>query len=297
MREISFKKANDGGSNPPRLEIQQAMWSMKLYGNEGVEWPLERKFEEIAKAGFTGIFGSLPEPKQEDQWLKLMEEYGFSFGLESFPTGVEDLKNVLEKAQDYNVLYVNAQVKDSFTIGPDAVSLLNDLYETADHYSMPFFVETHRGRITQDLLRTASYVREIPNLALTIDLSHYVLAGEMYNFEKAEPYFDELLHRTASIHARVTNAQQIQVDIGVNANHPMVAPFMGWWKKGMQYWLQQAKAGDVLPFVCEIGHHYAVTPTFVPGTSQDEISDRWAQSKLFKHLAVELWKQSKEETQ
>ncbi|CDN42534.1 sugar phosphate isomerase/epimerase [Paenibacillus sp. P22] len=285
-----MKRASNGASTKPCMELHQAMWSMKLYGDNGKEWSLEQKFDEMANAGFTGIFGSLPEREDEALWRRLMQKHPFSFGLETFPSSGLQLKEALLKAQDYNVMYVNAQVKDSFTINREAVDLIKELYETAAHFNVPFFIETHRGRITQDLLRTTEYVRAVPEMALTIDLSHYILAGEMNSFELAEPYFAELLMRTGSIHGRVTNGQQIQIHLEEQAEHPIVEHFRRWWKAGMRNWLTQAQPGDVLPFVCEIGHHYSITPQFLPSShSSEELSDRWQQSKLLKKWAEQLW--------
>lgn len=294
-KEVSSLKtmisANDGSSKEPRLLIQQSMWSLKHYGENGKEWSLEKKFEQMAKAGFEGIFSGLPMKEEEALWRRLMTEYKFHFGLEAFPEKAEDLRELLLKAADYDVLYVNAQVPDAFTIGQEAVSRLQELMEEADSFGIPLFIETHRGRLTQDLLRTADYVKTLPELRLTIDFSHYVLAGEMAEFELAEPYFDQLLKRTSCIHGRITNAQQIQIDVG-EGTHPMVEPFLNWWQKGMHYWRDEAKAGDVLPYVCEIGHHYSVTKNFQPGYSWDEYSDRWQQSLVFKKLAEKAWRNS-----
>jgi hypothetical protein len=285
-----IRQANDGSGKEPRLEIQQAMWSMSGYGDNRREWSLEEKFERIAAAGFTGIFSRLPDAGEESIWRKLMEEYKFSFGLESFPTAPGELRELLERASDFDVLYVNAQVPDSFTVGRQAIDRLQALMEEAARFDQPFFIETHRGKVTQDLLRTAEYVETLPDMRLTIDFSHYVLAGEMYDFEQAEPYFDQLLARTSSIHGRITNAQQIQIDIGPSGEHPMTDPFIRWWRKGMSYWLEQAGPGDVLPFVCEIGHHYMVTPDYTPSYSWEEHFDRWEQSQVFKRLAERAWK-------
>lgn len=294
--KITQRKANDGSASAPRMEVHQAMWAMQRYGDNGTEWPLERKLEEIAAAGFSGIFGGLPAPGEEKLWRSQLERHGLSFGLETFPSSARDLREALERASDYDVLYVNAQVKDAFTTGREAVELLQSLYEEAARFDKPFFVETHRGRITQDLIRTAEYVQAIPELALTIDLSHYVVAGEMHDFTQALPYLHQLLQRTASIHGRVSNAEQIQIDIGENGDHPMAARFADCWRSGMRSWLSQAGQGDVLPFVCEIGHHYSVTPDFLPSDHSDaELSDRWKQSKLFKRIAESLWQEVQQE--
>ncbi|WP_248927814.1 sugar phosphate isomerase/epimerase family protein [Paenibacillus hamazuiensis] len=277
-------------SGPPQMAVYQAIWALDGYGGAGREWSLEEKFERMAEAGFTGVFGRLPEPGKEKLWRELQERYKFTFGVESFPYGRDDFREFLKRAKEFDVTYINAQVGSSFTVGDKAVALLSDLIEEAELSGIPFYVETHRGKVTQDVLRTVEYARRLPNLRLTIDFSHYVLAGEMHSAEEAEPYFDELLRRTASIHARVSNAEQIQIDIGPDGDHPKAEPFKRWWERGMRYWREQAQPGDVLPFVCEIGRHYAITRSGLPSAgSHDEWSDRWEQSLVFKRIAEDLW--------
>lgn len=271
-----------------KIDIQQSWWAMIGLGNGKREWTLEEKFEKIAEAGFTGIMGSLPEDHEIEKWRRLLDEYQFSFGIHSFPSKKEDLQLLLKKAKEFGVQYVNSQVMDDFTIGEEAIHLLKDLIAEAKGANIQYFVETHRGRITQDLIRTVQYVNEIPDLRLTIDLSHYVLAGEGCFSEKAEEYFDVLLRRTSSIHARVSNGQQIQIDIGPDGNHPMTERFVGWWEKGMSYWLNEAKPGDVLPLVCELGPpEYSITQ--FSNLSQTEISNRWEQAIVFKRILEESW--------
>ncbi|MEH6992457.1 TIM barrel protein [Neobacillus drentensis] len=271
-----------------KIDIQQSWWAMIGLGNGKREWTIEEKFEKIAEAGFTGIMGSLPEDHEAEKWRRLLDEYQFSFGIHSFPSKKEDLQLLLKKAKEFGVQYVNSQVMDDFTIDEEAIHLLKDLVAEAKGANIPYFVETHRGRITQDLIRTVQYVNEIPDLRLTIDLSHYVLAGEGCYSEIAEEYFDVLLRRTSSIHARVSNGQQIQIDIGPDGNHPMTERFVGWWEKGMTYWLNEAKPGDVLPLVCELGPpDYSITQYSNP--SLIEISNRWEQAIVFKRILEEAW--------
>lgn len=271
-----------------KIDIQQSWWAMIGLGNGNREWTIEEKFEKIAEAGFTGIMGSLPEDHEAEKWKRLLDEYQFSFGIHSFPSKKEDIQLLLKKAKEFGVQYVNSQVMDDFTIGEDAIRLLKNLVAEAKGANVPYFIETHRGRITQDLIRTVQYVNEIPDLRLTIDLSHYVLAGEGCYSEKAEECFDVLLKRTSSIHARVSNGQQIQIDIGPDGKHPMTERFIGWWEKGMSYWLKEAKPGDALPLVCELGPpDYSITQYSNP--SLIEISNRWEQAIVLKRILEEAW--------
>lgn len=271
-----------------KIDIQQSWWAMNGLGNGHREWTMEEKFEKIAEAGFTGIMGELPKENEKVKWRRLLDEYQFSFGIHSFPSRSEDLQLLLVEAKEFGVQYVSSQVMDDFIIGEEAVQLLKNLVDEAKKANIPYFVETHRGRITQDLIRTVNYVKKIPDLRLTIDLSHYVVAGEGCHSAKAEECFDILLKRTSSIHARVSNGHQIQIDIGSDGSHPITERFVKWWEKGMSYWLQEAKQGDVLPLVCELGPpDYSITKQ----TSSDskEISDRWEQAIVFKRILEGAW--------
>jgi sugar phosphate isomerase/epimerase len=292
----NVQNMNDQSGSAPKLDIQQSWWAMNGLGSGQREWTLEEKFERIAEAGFTGILGALPQPGEADQWRKLLDQYRFSFGTHCFPAKREDLTPILKQAKDFGAQYVNSQVMDSFIIDEEAITLLKELTEEAAAYPLPFWVETHRGRVTQDLLRTVEYVKAIPELRLTIDLSHYIVAGEMVgSSEKAEPFFDVLLRRTSCIHARVSNGEQVQVDIGPDGEHPMVPHFMRWWEKGIAYWLREAKPGDVLPFVTELGPpSYSITLDNY-AANQKEISDRWQQALVLKRLAEKAWQQAQQQ--
>jgi sugar phosphate isomerase/epimerase len=82
------------------------------------------------------------------------------------------------------VSYINAQVLNAFVIEYDAVLLLEDVLGAAEKFRIPIYVETHRGTVTQDLLRTVDYCKAIKRLPLTIDFSHYVVAGELIGFSE-----------------------------------------------------------------------------------------------------------------
>ncbi|MBA2940838.1 sugar phosphate isomerase/epimerase [Paenibacillus sp. CGMCC 1.16610] len=273
-----------------RLDVQQSWWAMSGLGNGETEWSMEQKFEKLAEAGFTGILGRLPQGEEADKWHRLLQKYGFSFGVQMvpFPRAGEDIRVFLQAAKQFGARYINAQVLDQYTVGIEAISGLNGLIQQAEEVGIPFFVETHRGRVTQDLLRTAEYVDALPKLRLTNDLSHYIV-GSAIAEEGVDPVteglFAKLLQRTSSIHARVSNGNQVQVDIGEHGEHPMVQHFAGWWREGMRYWAQTAAEGDFFPFVCELG------PASYAMVREDgkEISNRWEQALVFKKIAEELW--------
>ncbi|WP_045520775.1 sugar phosphate isomerase/epimerase family protein [Neobacillus niacini] len=292
---MEWNRITDGTANPPRLELQQSWWAMGGLGENGKEWTLEQKFEKIAEAGFKGICGFLPAQEEMDKWHRLLDHYRLSFSTLAFPRKLENMVESIRLAKQFGrVQYINTQVMEPFVIDQEAIRLLEELLQVSKEAGIPNFIETHRGTITQDLIRTANYVEALPQLQLMIDLSHYVVAGELNGTcAKTEALFERLLARSAGMHARVSNGEQVQIDIGENGEHPMVSHFARWWRKGMKSWLRQAKSGDVFPFCTELGppKYYAITRRDGSGR-EIEISDRWQQALLFKRMIEQLWQQA-----
>ncbi|MUT64400.1 TIM barrel protein [Paenibacillus sp. NEAU-GSW1] len=269
-------------------------WTMTGLGTAGRPWSMEERFERIAEAGYDGINGFLPGPEEAEEWDRLLAQYNLSFSVNAYPRTAEDMQQFLADAKAFGadrLHYVNAQVLAPFLVGERAEQLLRDISGLSAEAGIPVFIETHRGTITQDLIRTAEMVRALEPAKLTIDFSHYVLAGEMLQIsEDAEALFQQLLKRTGCIHARVSNGEQIQVDVGSEqGEHPMLVHYKRWWKDGMRHWLIGAALGQKLPFVCELGPApYAITSDEAGGR-KTEMSDRWTQSLVLQKLARELW--------
>jgi hypothetical protein len=283
-------------------------WGMNGLGVQngaGNEWSMEEKFRSIAEAGYDGINGMLPEGKEAEQWHRLLDQYNLSYSVNAYPKTVEELDDFLCKAKSFGrVDFVNVQVMRPFLVGDQAVQLLGNMAELSRSAGIPAYIETHRGTITQDLLRTVEYAERLPGLELTIDFSHYVVAGEMHTVShEAEELLQTLLTRTKSIHARISNGEQVQIDIPMVASvgeegavesefeNSMLKHFQRWWLVGMRSWRQGAREDEVLPFICELGPPpYAIT-VHGPDGVQYEVSDRWTQALLFARIARSLWEQ------
>lgn len=287
-------RLNDGSQRAPRMEVHHSWWAMRGVGDASGEWSMEQKLERIAEAGYAGILGRLPEESEKGKWRKLLDRYGLSFAVEAFPGDRGSFSSFLREAKPFGVSYVNAQVQDAWVTGQNAVRLLGELLVEAADWQVPVFIETHRGRITQDLLRTVEYVENLPHMRLTIDLSHYVLAGEMLRpDERAERHFDRLLERTSSIHGRISNGEQIQVEFEPDFDEmALTERYLNWWTKGMKYWLKEAVPGDILPFVCELGPiPYALARRGSSSPAEGDYS-RWEQGLWFMDLAQEAWRRA-----
>jgi hypothetical protein len=280
-----LRRVHDGSNRPPRLEVHQSWWAMSGPSEDGRS--IEQKLERAAEAGFAGLLSRMPEHGREENWSRLLRKHGLQWGVQSFPSSDDKLLPLLERCRNLGAQYVNAQVANAFVRGDEAVRLLSGLLEAAGRAQIPYFVETHRGRISQDLLRMLSYVDALPELRLTLDLSHYVLAGEMtieQDAGEAESWFEPLFRRSSCIHGRVSNGQQIQAEISEEGSDPWTARFVRWWSLCIREWMKEAGPGDVLPFVCELGPApYAMT------SGDTELSDRWEQALILKRLAERAW--------
>ncbi len=264
-----------------QLDVQMSWWAMGnlniFKGNVPTD---EEKIALIATSGFDGVNGFLPSPEKADYWKHLLAKHDLSFSVNAYPTSYEDMAVFLERAKAFGGIdFINAQVMQPFLTGQSAIELLKGIQQLSRDAGIPVFIETHRGTITQDLMRTVEYVRELESLPLTIDFSHYIVAGEMHTVsQKADELLHALLSNTSSIHTRISNGEQIQIDPGEEKSHPMFSHFVKWWGSGMKHWMQQANRSDVFPVVIELGPPpYAITSNESSGRNQ-EISDRWQQS-------------------
>lgn len=209
-------------------------------------------------------------------------------GIETVAGDSRHLQPALAAAASLNALYVNVQVPDACADEETAAARLADLLAASDVMKCPLLIETHRGCVTQDLLRTHRYLGLFPELRLTIDFSHYVVAGHIDSDPGPAGFLlDELLTRTTAIHLRVSHGHQVQVAIDPNVDSPIMRNFDRWWRTGMRFWLDRAKPGDVLPIV-ELGPPpYAMT---VPGSDPPiELSDRWSQALALRDYALAAW--------
>jgi sugar phosphate isomerase/epimerase len=280
-----WRNANDGGGRAPRLETFQAVWAMQDLPVSGQPFDLGRAVDWIAAQGFAGVMPWAPDLAALAA-VDAIRRRGLMVGVGVSVFDVADIRPIVEGACERGALFINAQVHDGHTPDDEAVAKLEALYELCDSIGVPLFIETHRGRVTQDLRRTVEYTRRLPRMQFTLDASHYVVAGEI-NFPDQDPTFNRLLEpliaASACIHARVSNGEQVQVDIG-DGTGPLVAPYIRWWTAAYQGWQARSKPGDVFPFICELGPH----PYAIKTPAGAEISDRAAQALVFKGIAEKI---------
>ena len=287
---------NDGSASPPRLSVEQAIWAMGRLPRGGQEWSREQQVAKIAAAGFDGFMVFLPrEEEAQDAYRDLAAKHRLQITLQCAPSNLDDLAVALKAVERMNARGLVAMIRPTFVTFEGGARKIRDMMAASREAKVPFYVETHRGTITQDLLLTGRWAREIPGVQIHADLSHFVISygvGRKPSSGPIKDVFDAVLARTGMIDGRVGNGQQVQIDIGPAGDSRHAAMFADWWKQGMKAWLEHAKPGDVFVFKSELG-----PPAYsIVGLDGVELSDRWAQALVMRDLGIRTWNRAVNET-
>ncbi len=218
-----------------------------------------------------------------------MRAEGLRLALGHHPFTVQDTVKTVDRAKRLGADYIFAQPADAFTLEEEAVALIRGGHTYASEQGVPYFLETHRNTCTETLPQTFRLLERLPDVRITADLSHFFVIGEFYGWEseRLPERLGPVLERVSSFHGRISNGEQVQVDVGDGSDRlPQV--YVEIWAQGMRAWLRDARPGDVLSFASELGPPaYAIVDP-----SGHEISDRWEQSLVMKRLAEQAWERA-----
>jgi sugar phosphate isomerase/epimerase len=282
----AFDRYNDGSSNPPRLQVQHSLWSLiGLPINSPTEWTLDEKFERVKEAGFEGVECWLGDD-DEASTREALNRQGLRLTLGHHPHTLDDVRNVVARAKRLGADFVFAQPLTAFTPIPEAAKFCREARQVANDEGLAFFVETHRNNIPESLNQALQLIDAYPEVRFTGDFSHFVVVAEFYGlkYERAVERMMPVLSRTSHLHGRISNGEQVQIDVG-DGSGETAQFFVEIWAATMREWKKEAGPGDVFPFASELGPpRYAIT---LPDGS--EFSDRWEQSLVMKRLAEQAW--------
>ncbi|MEO1034921.1 MAG: TIM barrel protein [Pseudomonadota bacterium] len=147
-----------------------------------------------------------------------------------------------------------------------------------DHGVSPCF-ETHRARILYNPFTCATLLERMPELALTSDLSHWLLVVDRMPHDIMD-LFDLASARTQHLHARVGHEKSPQVTEPADpAWTEHVALYRRWWQISVD---ARAAAGDVLSVSPEFGPPpYMHAEPFTGEPSADIAAvNRWMREQL-----------------
>ncbi|MFM2090448.1 MAG: hypothetical protein RLZZ127_937 [Planctomycetota bacterium] len=247
-------------------------------------------WEHLRRAGITGVQGGDPG---------LARAAGMAWTSLACVARPEEVRAVLAREADRGARIVTLHAGTGLEDDDAALRLLTAVVDAADRLRITAAVETHRATITQDMARTVGFVRRLPELRFTADLSHWYCGQEMVygDFAGKLAFIAPVLERVRLIHARIAEPGCIQSPEVADPALPHVAHFLEMWRRIFTAFRRSAGSAEVLPFAPELlpaRISYARTVT-VDGR-RIEAHDRWADALVLIDHARRLWRETHPET-
>jgi sugar phosphate isomerase/epimerase len=257
-----------------KLQIFQSLWGMEKLVHPGQPEPsLAEKLGQIAEAGFEGVEFCMEDLALTKQIVGILKDVNLKCSCIAFPETGDELKPIIERVLEFGATHINIQPMPKPETVEEGIPYLLGCQALSDEAGVEVFFETHRDRMTTDLIFTLHLIDAVPGITLTADLSHF-LVGREFPYPVSEENHNlmrRILARTGAYHARVASREQVQVQISFPHNKIWLDLFLQWWEEGMRMWRAKAAADATLTFVTELGPpFYAMT-----GPDGQELSDRW----------------------
>jgi hypothetical protein len=272
-----------------KLDIYQSLWAMELRRPGIAERPMEENFAMAKEAGYHGLCID-PAVDEIGKMLKLkplFDDYGLKCMVNAFPHTVDELAPLLEMSAGMNATLVNVIGGVMPLKVDEGVAVVKRWMHDAQQAGLPLLFETHRDCTLNDLYYTLQLIEEVPEMRLCADLSHYVIDREMPLplSDRDKTFMSRILARSDCFQGRISNREQIQVQIDFPQHQAWVEQFKTWWAEGISGWRQRSGAHDTLIFLCELGPPpYAITDA-----QGAELSDRWQEALTIKVWVEDIW--------
>ena len=273
-----------------KIKILQSLWGMESLKNQTHSPSLEENLIRIQDAGFDGFSTHFFDCKNVEELMGLECAKSMLIEGQAFPSSIDDLQPALELANKYQIHHLTVQADVRPVEFSECVKIVEGWLKLSEQSSVPVYLETHRGRLNNDMLLAIKLLDATPALKLLADISHYYVAREI----PAPPAPDEmdkqvkrLLSHSWAAHARIASPGQIQIPIHFQQHAPYLLQFSQWWQWLMVDWVKRSNENATLAFTCELGP----APYAITGEDGQDLTDRWQEALFLKNHLKKLWEE------
>lgn len=175
--------------------------------------------ERTNASGYDGIEIWFPSEEESQNQLKAaLRKYdlkvAFLNGTNKSIPFAESLKQYTDHFNtllSWNPAYINCHTGSDFFTMEQNKAFIDAANKVASESGTPIYHETHRGRFSYNLPDTEKYLAAIPELRLTLDISHWMVVHESL-LEQQDNNLKEVIARSHHIHARVGHSEGPQVN-------------------------------------------------------------------------------------
>ena len=242
--------------------------------------PFDMFCRNVKEAGYDGVEMALPfgEPDKQrilstlqDNALELVGQYWQSLekDLDEHTINYEKyLRNLISA----NPVFINCQTGKDYYNYQQNSSLFALAAKLSEESGVRIIHETHRGKSLYAANITRQYLTQLPELRITLDISHWCAVHESLLEDQAEEVAVAIAH-TDHIHSRVGHPEGPQVnDPRAPEWHDVLQAHLGWWDAVVE---MHRKSATQLTITTEFGpaNYMPVMPyTQLPLGNQWEIN-------------------------
>ena len=273
------------------LLVFQSMWAMEQLPWRGPDWSYAEQVERIAAVEFDGAAVEFEDYESAREITGLLREHDLLWSIECAPGDLDELRIAIARAEEFGLdraTHINLQPNVRPATVLEGVPLILEWQRIAGEAGVPVLFETHRDRMTTDLLYTLQLIDAVPSMRLTADLSHYLLGREFRwpVSEENQALVDRILARAHAFHGRVASREQVQIQLEFPHHRQWLDLFLGWWRQGFENCRARGDDGGRVIFTTELGppQWYAIS-----GPDGDEMSDRWEEALMLRREVAAVW--------
>jgi hypothetical protein len=208
-----------------KLKIYKSLW--------GMTGSLDEQFARIAAADYDGIECAVEEIANADKFKAMLRKYSLDYIPLIYTEGVNHLENfrrLVWLASTFEPKKIVAHAGRDFWSFSEQMKFFEAALWIEKEFGIPIAHETHRRRPLFSPMNALGLMRELPELKINADLSHWCCVTESMLVDHAE-VIALAASRTIHIHSRVGYENGPQVpDPRAPEWAAHLTKFESWWK-------------------------------------------------------------------